>query len=64
MEEESIVMEDGSVHVMRENDSVECHVHCVKTTWGVLTPIQQLAVTSGLDTTDDLDCLLSKENAR
>jgi hypothetical protein len=43
----------------KDSDPVECHVHGVKTTWGALDAIQRLAVEEGLDTSDDLPCLLA-----
>ena len=38
---------------------VRCDTHGVVTTWGALDPIQQLAVEEGIDTADDLPCLLA-----
>lgn len=40
-------------------DEVKCHTHNFVTTWGALDRIQQLALAEGLDTTEDLPCLLS-----
>lgn len=42
----------------KDSDHVECPTHGFKTTWGALDPIQRLAVESGLDTSDDLPCIL------
>lgn len=42
----------------KDSDEVRCEVHGVVTTWGALNPIQRLAVEDGLDTADDLPCLL------
>lgn len=42
----------------KQDDEVKCHVHNFVTTWGALNSIQQLAVEEGLDTTEDLPCLL------
>jgi hypothetical protein len=42
----------------KETDEVICHVHGFKTTWGALNSIQRLACEEGLDTTEDLPCLL------
>lgn len=46
----------------KDADEVVCHTHNFKTTWGALNPIQKLALEEGLDTTDDLPCLLSPRN--
>jgi hypothetical protein len=42
----------------KDSDKVECETHGLVTTWGALDPIQRLALEEGLDTTDDLPCLL------
>jgi hypothetical protein len=43
----------------KDTDEVKCEIHGVVTTWGALNPIQQLAVEEGLDTLDNLPCILS-----
>jgi len=48
----------------KHSDHVECLVHSIKTTWGELSPIQQLAVESGLDTDETCQCILAPERAR
>lgn len=54
----SVKLEGGKVYSPKDSDPVECEVHGVKTTWGGLNPIQQLAVEANLDSTPDLRCLL------
>jgi len=46
----------------KDTDQVRCEIHGLVTTWGALSPIQQLAVEEGLDTQDDMTCLLAPEN--
>jgi hypothetical protein len=58
-----IKAEDGTTIKVFDSSPVECEVHGVKTTWGALNPIQQLAVEGGLDTTPDLTCLLVERNS-
>jgi hypothetical protein len=53
---------DGGTLVPEAHHSVECHTHGVKTTWGALSPIQQLAVGEGIDMLDELPCILLTEN--
>lgn len=43
----------------KDSDEVRCEAHGVVTTWGTLDAIQRLAVEEGIDTTDDLNCLLA-----
>ena len=43
----------------KETDVVRCESHGIVTTWGALDGIQQLALSEGLDTADDLPCLLA-----
>ena len=45
----------------KDTDEVRCDVHGVVTTWGALDGIQRLAVTEGIDTVPELQCLLSLE---
>lgn len=45
-------------YIPKDTDEVRCEAHGVVTTWGALDGIQQLALSEGLDTTDDLPCLL------
>ncbi len=42
----------------KDTDEVRCHTHNFVTTWGALDSIQRLACEEGLDTTEDLPCLL------
>jgi len=56
-----IKAEDGSTIKVFDSSPVECEVHGVKTTWGALDPIRQLAVESGLDTTPDSKCILLRD---
>lgn len=51
-------------YIPKDTDEVRCEVHGVVTTWGALSPIQQLAVEEGLDTVPELTCLLAPENHR
>jgi len=53
-------MEDGTELEPKDTDDVVCKTHGVKTTWGVLDPIQRLAVENGIDTVLELPCLLTK----
>lgn len=48
----------------KDADEVRCESHGVVTTYGALSPIQRLALEEGLDTVDDLPCLLAPENAK
>jgi hypothetical protein len=43
----------------KNSDEVKCDTHNFVTTWGALNSIQKLAVEEGLDTTEDLPCLLA-----
>lgn len=43
----------------KDSDEVRCDSHGIVTTWGALDPIQQLAVEDGIDTVDELPCLLA-----
>ena len=43
----------------KDADEVKCEAHGIVTTWGALDPIQRLAVEEGIDTTDDLRCILA-----
>lgn len=47
------------IYKPKDTDEVRCDAHGIVTTWGDLNAIQQLAVAEGLDTTDDLPCLLA-----
>jgi hypothetical protein len=42
----------------KDSDEIKCDTHNVVTTWGELDHIQRLAVENGLDTLEDLPCLL------
>ncbi|NEV75607.1 hypothetical protein DYI24_00750 [Rhodopseudomonas sp. BR0C11] len=57
-----IALQNGTEIEPDDATPVECPVHGVKTTWGQLSPIQRLAVETGLDTADDLPCILAHSN--
>jgi hypothetical protein len=42
----------------KDTDEVRCETHGTITRWGALNHIQKLACEEGLDTTEDLPCLL------
>lgn len=46
----------------KDTDEVKCDAHHFITTWGALNEIQRLAVEEGLDTTDELPCILAPKN--
>jgi hypothetical protein len=46
------------------SDEIRCESHGLVTTWGALDEIQRLAVAEGLDTTEDLPCLLAPDRTR
>ena len=46
----------------KDSDPIHCPSHNVTVTWGELDPIQQLAVSEGLDTLDDLPCIMLKRS--
>lgn len=52
-------MADGSRYKPKDSDEVKCEAHGFTTTWGALNCIQQIAVATGLDTTDDLPCIMA-----
>lgn len=43
----------------KDSDEVKCDAHGVVTTWGALDSLQRLAVEEGLDTLDDMVCILA-----
>lgn len=43
----------------KDSDEVKCEVHGTVTTWGKLNAIQRLACIEGLDTVEELPCLLA-----
>ncbi len=45
----------------KDTDEVKCEAHGLVTTWGDLDWFQRLAVEEGLDTTNDLPCLLAAD---
>lgn len=53
--------ESGGIIEVCDDSEVYCEVHGVRTTWGKLDPIQQLAVEEGLDTLSELECLLTPQ---
>ena len=50
-------MEDGTRYTPKDDDPVVCDDHKITVRWGDLTPIQQLAVSEGLDIAGD-QCIL------
>jgi len=56
----------GSRKAFEPNSSMEvrCDTHGVVTTWGALDAIQRLAVEEGIDTDDDLPCLLAAKESK
>lgn len=58
----TILLENGSTLTPEDFMEVRCEKHGIVTTWGALSPIQRLSVEEGIDTTDDLECLLAPEN--
>lgn len=48
----------------KDTDEVRCDIHGLVTTWGALDSIQRLAVEEGLDTMDDLPCILRQKAER
>lgn len=46
----------------KDTDEVKCLVHGVVTTWGALDPIQRLALEEGLDTSEDLPCIMKPKS--
>lgn len=60
---DTLTLEDGRALSPKDSSVVECEVHHVKTTYGALTPIQRLALSEGLDTKEDMPCLLAPKSA-
>lgn len=42
----------------KDADEIRCDIHNFVTVWGKLNAIQRFAVEEGIDTVDDLPCLL------
>lgn len=59
-----IKMEDGTRYAPKDGDEVKCREHGTVTTWGALDPIQQLALSEGLDTSPDSECLLKPKHSK
>lgn len=55
----TLTLEDGSPLAVHDDMEIRCDVHDIRTTWGALDGVQQLAVQEGLDTVADLPCLLA-----
>lgn len=55
-------MADGTRYKPKDTDEVKCDAHRFVTTWGALDAIQQLAISEGLDTSDDLPCIMAPRN--
>jgi hypothetical protein len=47
----------------KDSDEVCCETHGIVTTWGELDSLQRLACEEGLDTSEDLPCLLARKSA-
>lgn len=43
----------------KKTDEVKCGMHNFVTTWGELNEIQRMAIENGLDTTEDLPCIMA-----
>ena len=43
----------------KDTDEVRCETHGVVTTWGALDQFQRMACEEGLDTIEELPCLLA-----
>lgn len=54
----------SKLYYPKDSDEVRCDTHGVVTTYGALSTIQRLALEEGLDTVEQLPCLLAPENAR
>jgi len=52
-----IKLADGGTYTPKDSDPVTCDIHGVSVKWGELCPMQQLAVSEGLDV-DGPDCIL------
>ncbi len=55
----ALKLEGGGQFVPKAESEIRCDVHGIVTTWGELDAIQQLAVEEGIDTAEDLECLLA-----
>ncbi len=55
-------MKDGTRYTPKDADEIKCDAHNFVTTWGALDEIQRLAISEGLDTTDDLPCIMASRN--
>lgn len=58
-----VKLEDGSDYEPKDTDAVTCDIHGTRTTWGALDTFQRLALEEGLDTQDDMVCLLAPERS-
>lgn len=54
-----LTLEDGSHLEPKDSSVIECKTHDIKTTYGALNAIQRLALEEGIDTTEDLECMLA-----
>ena len=54
---EYLTLEDGSVMYPTDDMEVKCQTHGIVTTYGNLDAIQRLALSEGIDTTEDLPCI-------
>lgn len=54
-----ITLENGDKITPKDTDPVHCDTHDLTVHWGDLDAIQQLAVEEGLDTVEDLPCILT-----
>lgn len=54
-----IKMADGTRYTPKDTDEVKCDAHHFVTTWGALDAIQKMAISEGLDTSDELPCIMT-----
>lgn len=59
-----IKMQDGTRYTPKDGDEVKCDAHNLVTTWGALDGIQQLALSEGLDTSPECECLLAPSRSK
>ena len=61
-EEQRIIQENTKLLVNGDDTEVCCEIHNVTKRWGDLSPLAQLAVLAGIDTTEDLRCLMVEKD--
>jgi hypothetical protein len=55
-------LEEGGMIEPNDGTEIRCETHGYVTTWGNLDDIQRLAVEEGIDTTEDMPCLLENKS--